>query len=715
MAIETTTIASLRAKTTNTADIYYVTDFNKEGNWYYDPTDLSSLDNEGTVLVSNSGMRFKRIYEKGFVNAPWFFKDTDPDATLGVQRALDFISNTIVDTIPSPHEFHPTGGGTVFLPKGVYFISGSLVIGQHCRFIGVSKSATEYNDNNSGSVIIVNPNTIESPEMWAIESATYNKDSNPKYKPLYYNSFIDDGIGRNYTFSFAIVIENLTIYCNEIYGGIKLINSPYSVIKNVSVFASNIGIYLNNCWNCTIQDTYVRRVNWYGIVLAETNVCELINCAVSGKSEDQTNPEKYLINESDLPNFVPTDYFIDFGLDDYTKRGRTGFYIGRNANSNVIINGSSEAFTIGISSISNSNLEVSTAYIEDIIYYGIVTGIGLAQTFLNTLYFERIGIPPYNSENLANSYPFYFGMGTSAEISTVNCRTIETNVGKLFKILTESAYITFSNTIYAKRVYNKNVLFFDETPNGANFCSVYIDPEFGNDENYGFNKNDAIQTFDAALIRVQNQSSLNPVKSIYIKAAPSIGEGIDPRDGASIKNLNIVPIENTEILIQTYGIDLNSNPPRIKGRIFFEGDLSPNKIAMIGQIELKGNVNLYFRDVDLYCNNPHAMSANPSNLTMFGLNNSYAKLTFNNNSIYSPPFDIDLNAPYFLVQANLDSPILVSPHSLIEIKFINISINGGALSPVQLGNQNLGVDCIQIASSRTGNGWQDAQIIQNNF
>jgi hypothetical protein len=54
--------------------------------------------------------------------------------------------------------------------------------------------------------------------------------------------------------------------------------------------------------------------------------------------------------------------------------------------------------------------------------------------------------------------------------------------------------------------------------------------------------------------------------------------------------------------------------------------------------------------------------------------------------------------------------------ALLRAKTINTSdIYGGALSPVQFGNQNLGVDCIQIASSRNGNGWQDAQIIQNNF
>ena len=52
MAIETSTIANLRTKTSNTADVYYTTDIGQEGEWYYDATDITSIDNLGTILVS---------------------------------------------------------------------------------------------------------------------------------------------------------------------------------------------------------------------------------------------------------------------------------------------------------------------------------------------------------------------------------------------------------------------------------------------------------------------------------------------------------------------------------------------------------------------------------------------------------------------------------------------------------------------------------------
>jgi hypothetical protein len=72
MAIETSIIANLRVKTANTSDVYYTTPIGQEGERYCDVTDLTSVDNVGTLLVSTSGLRFKRIYDADFVNATWF-------------------------------------------------------------------------------------------------------------------------------------------------------------------------------------------------------------------------------------------------------------------------------------------------------------------------------------------------------------------------------------------------------------------------------------------------------------------------------------------------------------------------------------------------------------------------------------------------------------------------------------------------------------------
>lgn len=70
--VVTTTVAELRANTQPAAElVYYVKDSGMEGAFYYDSTDTSTLDNTGTVLVSTSGARFKRIFD-GPVQVKWF-------------------------------------------------------------------------------------------------------------------------------------------------------------------------------------------------------------------------------------------------------------------------------------------------------------------------------------------------------------------------------------------------------------------------------------------------------------------------------------------------------------------------------------------------------------------------------------------------------------------------------------------------------------------
>lgn len=687
MSTITTTIAGLRALTSpSTTEIYYTMDLRQEGEWWYDPADTASADNTGTILVSGS-YRFKRIYDRGFVNAVWFYNSlTDGDATPYIQRALDYISKTDYTSVST----FTSGGGTVFLPKGAYLISAPLKIGQHCKLLGAAKSATHYGDGSSGSILLVNPNTISTLDMWAIESATYDVENlvPPIINPpiINFNSFYDDGNLNTHTH--GIIIEQITIYANGIYGALRLTNSPYSIIRNVSVYDAKIGIYLNNCWNCSIEDSYVRRVDWYGIVLAETNVCAITNTAVNGKGVNNV-PSKYLIDfgeeDENIPLFVPD--FSNSGLDTKVKYGRTGIYICHNGNANEITNCSSEVFTNGIFSLVNCNTFISTAYIENIVYYGIVIGIGESLAVISTVYFEGI----HAGGVLTNSYPFYFGSGSSVTISAANCmRYSPSFVGDLFKVDVDDVYVTFSNTKFRTRKYNKHVFFLDETPNGANLGSVYIDPTAGSDNNYGFNENDALATFDEALVRVQNQSTLNPVKTIRIKA-------FDPElyNSAAFKDESIKEIENCNILITGY---TESDRPRLSFTNFAG-------FRIIGQIRLNGNVNLHFRNVDiLFYEDEDGEYAPDSNRTGFALNKCYANLVFENSMIIMGAGNF-----FSLVKS-------VNGKSSLEVKFVNvINITGNSLSANDAVNKLL-VDCVQINSiDDTGSGWLTADIIRNNF
>jgi len=102
-----TTIQDLRAETNPLQNVvYYVIDPGQEGPFLYDPFDTTSTDNTGTVLVSVSGARFKRIREAGFVDVRWFGAKGD-----GVTDDTEAINRAIGD-----------GGVTVHIPPGTYLI-----------------------------------------------------------------------------------------------------------------------------------------------------------------------------------------------------------------------------------------------------------------------------------------------------------------------------------------------------------------------------------------------------------------------------------------------------------------------------------------------------------------------------------------------------------------------------------------------------------------
>jgi len=106
-----TTIVQLRTISTSDANtIYFVTDSGKEGWFLHDPGDTVSADNTGTVIVSVSGARYKRVIENDALNVKWFgaMGDGSTDDTDVIQQVLDAV---------------PASGGTVFIPNGEYMIN----------------------------------------------------------------------------------------------------------------------------------------------------------------------------------------------------------------------------------------------------------------------------------------------------------------------------------------------------------------------------------------------------------------------------------------------------------------------------------------------------------------------------------------------------------------------------------------------------------------
>lgn len=746
MNIETKTINDLRTLSTtpNPGTFYYITDLGKEGEWYYAGKTTTFTDNLGTELnsgwvgttppspsISSPVNIFKRVYDPGFVTATWFFDNSEPDDTLGIQRALDFISPTI-----PPINYNDSTGGTIFLPKGIYNISKTLLIGQNCRLIGVNNRYHYlYEKFNEGGGTVIRANfSPENKNNWVISSATFVLSAPSPFELLPYDIVLNyDKNNSDYYFEKAaytmgINIENLTIDGGDkAFGGIRLSNSANSTIRNVGVHNLKCGFLVNTCWGGSIENCFAN-FDWYGALVIYCNSFLVINSYFRGsyRSDHQIPPYVAEIPQTELPNFIYQDSYAALGLDDKVKLGKTGIYCFGSAavSINTVV---VEYTTNGITSLISTTNFISQ-YIEGIVYYGLTVGVAHVemdppQPPLEELVTEVLVNQITITGNLGS---FYFGNGVMAKIDSVSCSNSQLYVYNN----AERRNILFTNTFiqHGSRKYFPDILFIDEGEYGQNFGSVYVDPTNGNDDNYGFNKNDAVKTFDAALIRVQNQSTINPVETIYIKAAPLIHEG-SPSLFAALKNLEIISIENANILITPYDTD----DQHLRGMIYFEGDANETKLAMIGQIELLGNVNLYFRNIDLITNDAQLMSANPVNLSMFGLTNSYSKVTFevsNKGSLPQPFQDINIyiNFCYFLFQANNLSINTTRNDSLLDVKFVNILLSSNSsfaitLSPdIPFAPAILGVDCVQISStlpianySLPNRGWNNSIIIRNNF
>jgi hypothetical protein len=107
---------------------YYVTNEMQEGFFRYDPTDNSSVDNTGTVLVSTNGKRFKRIYGDTLI-ASWFGTKADgvTNDTLALQTALNAASGHKLYIPKQRVGFYLTG--QLFIPSqiAIEFEPGTII------------------------------------------------------------------------------------------------------------------------------------------------------------------------------------------------------------------------------------------------------------------------------------------------------------------------------------------------------------------------------------------------------------------------------------------------------------------------------------------------------------------------------------------------------------------------------------------------------------
>lgn len=124
-----TSIADIRASSDLNLNIAYLTyDFGEEGKWIIDSGDTTSVDNTGTVLVNQSGQRFKRQYE-GPVKSIWF----------GI---VGNGSNNNTDALKSLIEDY--GFPYIRIGKGYYMVEGT--VSGNRNFVVPSNTRIELDD-----------------------------------------------------------------------------------------------------------------------------------------------------------------------------------------------------------------------------------------------------------------------------------------------------------------------------------------------------------------------------------------------------------------------------------------------------------------------------------------------------------------------------------------------------------------------------------------
>lgn len=122
------TVAQIRALTGPLpSSHFFTTDIGKEGEWFYDSSDVSSLDNNGTILVTADGKRIKRIYNNKELNITWFGAIGD-----GILNNGFYINDAI--SVASA-----LGGGTVLVPEGTFLTRFAINLKPNVTIKGTSK------------------------------------------------------------------------------------------------------------------------------------------------------------------------------------------------------------------------------------------------------------------------------------------------------------------------------------------------------------------------------------------------------------------------------------------------------------------------------------------------------------------------------------------------------------------------------------------------
>ena len=253
---------------------YYSLADGGEGNFLYVPTDTSSADNGGTIIVDASGHRYYRCTNGQPYSVKWFgaYGNGTTDDTTAIQSALTYAA---------------ANGGAVYFPSATYAIATDLditsaakpfslvgdgigvsvikKIGSTHRYMfylstsnNVTISGLTWNVNQSGlstaygGIVVLQCNDV------TIENCEFLDIASDGAAILGYTSNVP------FTYS-RLLIENCTVRGNTVAGGgFLIVDMMYSGIRGCyvdGILSTTLGIALelkNNCFACFIENSTIR-------------------------------------------------------------------------------------------------------------------------------------------------------------------------------------------------------------------------------------------------------------------------------------------------------------------------------------------------------------------------------------------------------------------------------------------------------------------------
>lgn len=276
-------IAALRANTASGNSILYVEGYftpndGGEGNFYLNPTDTTTADNGGTIIVDAAGHRWFRAYS-GEVNLLWWGVDTTGVAPAGAawQSALSFCN---AQAFAAVGQGFAGSTATLFVPSGQYNINAGATLSTcnvHVR--GEGRESVRFNITAGQFLVSITGSVIQ---------MTWEEFSTSNGAGFLQHTFT--GVNDHGKFIF----RNLTCTDYTVLGAGSLSSDmPYWILEDCffqgSTAYTSIGFALAGDNSDTVLSRCSFRDNLYSLKFAKSGLniqlhgCDLLRANPAGK------------------------------------------------------------------------------------------------------------------------------------------------------------------------------------------------------------------------------------------------------------------------------------------------------------------------------------------------------------------------------------------------------------------------------------------------